>query len=102
MSDSDLFSVHLSIVPDSRVNRQKRRESPDVVAIVICAVLCGADTSVDVEEFGQAREDCLRTFLKLENGIPSHDTFGRMCATLHTAALQEAFTSAPPTRPPST
>lgn len=69
MSDSNLFSIYFSIIPDPRLDRQKRHELLDIVAITICAVLCGAYTWVDVEDFGQAREDWLRTFLMLEHGI---------------------------------
>ena len=50
----------------------------EIITIAICAVVCGADDWVEVAEFGQAKDKWLRTFLLLPNGIPSHDTFGRV------------------------
>jgi len=44
--------------------------------LTILAVICGADDWVAVEEFGKEKRDWLKTFLKLQNGIPSHDTIG--------------------------
>ena len=52
----------------------------DLVTIALCAVLCGADDWVAMEVFGHAKATWLRTFLALPNGIPSHDTFGRVFA----------------------
>jgi predicted transposase YbfD/YdcC len=46
--------------------------------IAVCTVLCGGQTAVDMAEFGEAKEGFLRRFLKLERGIPSHDTFSRV------------------------
>jgi predicted transposase YbfD/YdcC len=63
----------------------------DVVTIALCAVICGADTWVDVAEFGRSKEPWLRTFLDLPNGIPAHDTFGRVFAALDPAAFETAF-----------
>jgi hypothetical protein len=45
----------------------------DVVAIAICAVICGADNWVDVESYGHAQCEWLKQFLELPYGIPSHD-----------------------------
>ena len=69
---------------DPRVDRTKRHKLIDVVAIAIaiCAVICGADSWVDVELFGKPKNEWLRGFLALPKGIPSHDTFGRVFANL--------------------
>jgi predicted transposase YbfD/YdcC len=54
----------------------------DIIAIMILAVICGADDWTDVETFGRLRHDWLKTFLTLPNGIPSHDTFRRVFGLL--------------------
>ena len=48
----------------------------DIVVIALCAVICGADEWVEVEQFGQAKYAWSKRFLELPHGIPSHDTFG--------------------------
>jgi predicted transposase YbfD/YdcC len=60
----------------------------DIVTIAVCAVLSGADAWVDVAAYGRAKEGWLRSFLALPNGIPSHDTFGRVFSLLDPAALE--------------
>ena len=49
----------------------------DILVIAVCAIIANADTWEDMEEFGDEKEEWLRTFLELPNGIPSHDTFYR-------------------------
>jgi predicted transposase YbfD/YdcC len=90
LADARLHT-HFSTLPDPRVERAKRHELLDILTISLCAVLCGADTWVDVEAFGKAKLTWLRTFLDLPNGIPSHDTFGRVFAALDSTALETAF-----------
>ena len=58
------------------VDRCKRHHLLDIIAIAICAVICGADSWVYIELFGKRKEESFRTFLELSHGIPSHDNFG--------------------------
>lgn len=78
-------------MPDPRIDRQKKHQLLDIIVIAICAVLSGADAWTDVEDFGRVKETWLRTFLALPNGIPSHDTFGRVFALLDARAFQARF-----------
>jgi predicted transposase YbfD/YdcC len=75
-------------LPDPRVERTKRHQLLDLITIAVCAVVSGADTWVDVEQWGHAKADWLAAFLDLPNGIPSHDTFGRVFARLDPAAFE--------------
>jgi hypothetical protein len=85
------FRTHFADLPDPRIDRCKRHDLLDVVTIALCAVLCGADTWVAVAEFGRSKEGWLRTFLALPDGIPSHDTFGRVFAALDPAVCEGVF-----------
>jgi predicted transposase YbfD/YdcC len=63
----------------------------DIIVIAICAVICGAETWVDIENFGKARIQWFKKFLELPNGIPSHDTFGRVFSLLNAEAFEACF-----------
>jgi hypothetical protein len=63
----------------------------DMVLIAICGVICGADSWVGVETFGKAKANWLSQYLELKNGIPSHDSFGRLFALLDADEFQQAF-----------
>ncbi len=84
---------HFATLEDPRVERTKRHQLLAIITIALCAVICGADTWVDVEEFGHAKRAWLETFLDLPNGIPSHDTFGRVFARLDPEGFQACFLS---------
>jgi len=93
MSNEDPISLIVSFqdLPDPRVEGRCDHKLIDIIVVTVCAVIAGAETWVDVEQFGEAKQDWLKTFLELPAGIPSHDTFGRFFAALDAEAFQAAF-----------
>src|SRR4030042_1360010 len=82
---------YFSDMPDPRVERTKLHKLEDILAITICAVICGAEGWTEIELFGESKEQWLRTFLELANGIPSHDTFARVISSIKPDAFEERF-----------
>ena len=95
MSDAPTARLldHFAALDDPRVERTKRHALLDMVTIAVCAVICGADSWVEVEAFGKAKRSWLGSFLALPNGIPSHDTFGRVFAALDPEQFEAGFRS---------
>jgi predicted transposase YbfD/YdcC len=85
-SISDFFS-DLTEPRDSN----KRHKLIDIITIALCAVICGADTWEDIEEFGDTRKEWFERFLELPHGIPGHDTFARVFASMNPKEFQQAF-----------
>ena len=84
---------HFSGLTDPRVERTKHHPLINIVTIAICAVICGAETWVDIEMYGKSKQDWLAGFLDLAKGIPSHDTFGRVFARIDPEEFQSHFLS---------
>ena len=84
---------HFGDLEDPRIERAKGHDLLDTIAITLCTVVCGADNWVEIEEFGKAKRDWFAGFLKLPNGIPSHDTFGRVFGLLEPERFAECFTA---------
>ena len=87
----DSLCQHFDRLPDPRVERGRRHELLDILVIAVCGVICGADSWVEIEGFGKAKLEWFRGFLGLPNGIPSHDTFGRVFARLEPESFQRCF-----------
>jgi predicted transposase YbfD/YdcC len=81
----------ISVIKDPRIERHKLHSLTDILVIAICATICGVETWTEIEEFGEAKQEWFSTFLELENGIASHDTFRRVFSLLDTVELKECF-----------
>ena len=75
-----------------RVDRTKRHELLDILAIAVCAAITGVKTWTGVEEFAKARINWFEQFLNLKHGIPSHDTFRRVFMCIDIEEFTRIFT----------
>jgi predicted transposase YbfD/YdcC len=82
---------HFQDLPDPRVVRRCDHDLIDVLVIALCCLLCGGEGFNDMEDFGQAKHDWFKTFLRLPHGIPRHDTFNRVFAALKPQAFLDCF-----------
>ena len=87
-----LADVFVSIT-DPRQAKKVEHDLVELLVVAVNAVLVGADTFVDIELWAKEKLDWLRTYLKLEFGIPSHDTFGRMFGLIDPNQFEAAFRS---------
>jgi len=81
----------LGFIEDPRVERTRKHPLETILVMSVLAVLCGADSFVEIEAYGRAKQEWLKTFLDLSAGVPSHDTIGRVFAALNPSALAQAF-----------
>lgn len=83
--------THFAELEDPRTGNALLHPLDEILIIAICAIICGANHWTEVAAFGQAKETWLRTFLDLEAGIPSHDTFGRVFRHLDPVGFETGF-----------
>lgn len=82
---------YFSVIQDPRVERTRQHKLVDIIFIAICGTICGADDWVEIAEFGEAKKEWLKRFLELPNGIPSHDTFGRVFSMIDPKEFNRCF-----------
>lgn len=85
--------AHFSILKDPRIERKKLHALPDIIVLVICALVSGADGWEAIEEFGLEKEDWLKKFVPLKNGIPSHDCIAYVISRLPFEDFRDCFIS---------
>ena len=78
-------------IRDPRQAKKVNHDLVELLVVAVCGVLAGADDFVEIEAWATEKLDWFRRYLKLANGIPSHDTFGRVFATIEADAFAKAF-----------
>lgn len=84
---------HFSVMADPRVERTRHHNLIDILVIAICGVISGCENWVEIVQFGEAKKEWLSGFLELPDGIPSHDTFGRVFSLIDPEQFQNCFLS---------
>jgi len=89
--DKNIFIECFGDLKDERVERTKAHFLLDIIALVLFAVMSGAQTFEEIEQFGELHIDWLSQYLLLPNGIPSHDTINRVLGFLDHQQLIKGF-----------
>lgn len=82
---------YFSSVADPRIELKTMHILVEIIAMTLCAIIAGADDWVEVANFSNEKKEWLKTFLKLPNGIPSHDTFGRVFSLINPEEFGKCF-----------
>lgn len=85
------FLDYFDDLEDPRVNRTKVYPLNEILFIVICAIICGADSWRDFVDFGETKFDYLKKFFPFKNGIPSKNTFARVMSAINPIQFKECF-----------
>lgn len=82
---------HFSTIEDPRIERKKLHSISEILFLILSCSLCGITDYVHMEDFGKAHINWYRQNYSYKNGIPSHDTLGRVMSVLSPTAFKECF-----------
>jgi len=85
------FASHFSDVKDPRIDRGKAHRLIDILFISVAGTIAGCDGPSDIAEFARAQRAWCRRFVPLANGVPAHDTIGRVLSLIKPREFQKAF-----------
>ena len=88
---ASVFTEPFSAVDDPRIDRSKRHELVDILFVCVAATIAGCDGPTEISEFASQKLRWFRRFVRLENGVPSHDTIGRVLSLIKPDQFQTAF-----------
>ena len=85
------FASHFSNVHDPRIDRSKEHRLIDILFISVAGTIAGCDGPSDIAEFTRTQLAWCRKFVPLKNGVPAHDTIGRVLSLIKPLQFQKAF-----------
>ena len=87
----DGFEEHFGEMTDPRVERSKLHPLKEILFVLLCGTICGAESWRDFVTFGQDKLDLLREYYPFEAGIPCKNTFARVCAAIDPEQFRTCF-----------
>lgn len=90
-----MFSEHFADLTDSRQAGKVKHNLLEIIVMTICAVIAGCEAWEDIADYIRVKQDWFRErlHLKLENGVPSHDTVQRIWGMLDPEEFEKCFRS---------
>ena len=85
------FEAHFAQLKDPRINRKKLYSLMEILFVVLCGTVCGAESWRDFVLFGKEKIVFLKKYFPYAHGIPSKDTFARLFAILDPEAFKTCF-----------
>ena len=85
------LTSYFNDMDDPRGGNAPRHKFCDLMTISLLCALCGGETAVDMELFGQMKENFLREFLELPHGIPCHDAYSRLFRLMKPTSFHAFF-----------
>jgi predicted transposase YbfD/YdcC len=85
------IASYFESLSDPRHTRNRKHLLVDIVVIAVCALVCGSDGPTAIHRWATQRQDWLRQFLALPNGVPSRDCIRRLLMALKPQAFQKCF-----------
>jgi len=85
------FNDCFSKISDPRMQRCRKHKLLDILGLCLIGAICGCDSWVEMEEYGKEKEKFLKNNFDFENGIPSHDTIGRVMSMLNPKELHNSL-----------
>lgn len=86
-----LIDEYFSEIDDPRKDKGKRHKLTDIIAIAVCAAICGANKWTEVVFIAKEKKKWLKRFLELPYGIPSHDTFSQVFRLINPNQFEKCF-----------
>lgn len=85
------FSTFEDLVDPRRAGGNLQHDLIDIVVLALCGTICYCETWEDIEDFGKEREQWLRKYISLKNGVPGHDTIARVISRLDTQTFYQCL-----------
>ena len=91
LEPKDIFIEEFSKLEDPRISRKKLYPIVEIIFLIVCASICGAESYRDYERFGKSKLSTLRLKLPFLNGIPSKSTIARVMRLISPDFLKSCF-----------